>query len=67
VLPKYEELPPRLLRAAFIGWCSSFVSDVCSNSIRVVKTAKQTSTVAVTYTEVVKVGEQRVDAASATM
>jgi len=55
-LPKYgtDELAKRLLRSAFIGWCSSFVSDCCSNSIRVIKTAKQTSTVSVTYTEVVK-------------
>eukprot|EP00798_Chlamydomonas_sp_ICE-L_P030089 gene30089-35051_t len=54
MLPKYDELKPRLLRSAFIGWCSSFVSDCCSNSIRVVKTAKQTSTVSVTYTQIVK-------------
>jgi len=53
-LPKYEELQPRLLRAAFIGFCSSFVSDCCSNSIRVIKTAKQTATLPVTYTEVVQ-------------
>lgn len=57
-LPNYDELPKRLLRSAFIGFCSSFVSDCCSNSIRVVKTAKQTSTVPVTYTEVVKVRAQ---------
>lgn len=54
-LPKYDELKPKLLRAAFIGFCSSFVSDCCSNSIRVLKTAKQTSTVPVGYIEIAKV------------
>ncbi|KXZ41947.1 hypothetical protein GPECTOR_237g559 [Gonium pectorale] len=55
ILPRYEDdLPKKLLRSAFIGFCSSFVSDCCSNSIRVIKTTKQTATVPVTYTEVVK-------------
>ncbi|KAG2439014.1 hypothetical protein HYH02_006542 [Chlamydomonas schloesseri] len=54
-LPRYEDdLPKKLLRSAFIGFCSSFVSDCCSNSIRVIKTAKQTATVPMTYAEVVK-------------
>ncbi len=55
VLPKYDELHKRLLRSALMGWCSSFVSDICSNSIRVIKTSKQTSTVPITYTQIVKV------------
>jgi hypothetical protein len=54
MLPQYDDLPKRLSRSAFIGFCSSFVSDCCSNSIRVLKTAKQTSTVPVTYQEIVK-------------
>eukprot|EP00310_Coccolithus_braarudii_P000363 CAMPEP_0183382576 /NCGR_PEP_ID=MMETSP0164_2-20130417/127014_1 /TAXON_ID=221442 /ORGANISM="Coccolithus pelagicus ssp braarudi, Strain PLY182g" /LENGTH=305 /DNA_ID=CAMNT_0025560199 /DNA_START=29 /DNA_END=946 /DNA_ORIENTATION=+ len=37
------------LRTALIGLASSFNSDVVSNSMRVVKTAKQTSEVAITY------------------
>jgi hypothetical protein len=49
-----DELPKRLLRSAFIGFCSSFLSDVCSNSIRVIKTSKQSSTVPVTYLTVAK-------------
>lgn len=56
-LPQYKadhEKPLRLLRSAFIGFCASLVSDCCSNSIRVVKTAKQTVTTPMTYTEVVK-------------
>lgn len=36
-------------RAALLGICASTVSDCCSNSIRVVKTAKQTSPDNVTY------------------
>jgi hypothetical protein len=55
MLPKYDDLPKRLLRSAFMGWCSSFVSDICSNSIRVIKTSKQTSTVPITYAQIVKV------------
>lgn len=56
VLPKfgYDELPKRLLRSAFMGWSASFISDCCSNSIRVVKTSKQSSTVPVTYAEIIK-------------
>ena len=44
----------RLSRAAFIGFCASFVSDCCSNSIRVIKTAKQTVTTPMSYGEVIK-------------
>lgn len=54
LLPKYDELTKRLLRSAFMGWCCSFVSDICSNSIRVIKTSKQSSTVPITYSQVVK-------------
>ena len=54
-LPQYDELPKRLLRSAVIGFSASAVSDTCSNSIRVVKTSKQASTVKVTYPEVVRV------------
>jgi hypothetical protein len=45
--------------SAFIGFCSSFVSDCCSNSIRVIKTAKQAATTPVTYVEVVKASGER--------
>ena len=37
------------VRRALIGLCSSFVSDVVSNGMRVVKTAKQTSPVPISY------------------
>eukprot|EP01046_Picozoa_sp_COSAG06_P009752 COSAG06_NODE_515_length_14818_cov_1329.391263_11_plen_231_part_00 len=42
----------KLTRNAVIGFCSSFVSDCVSNSIRVITTAKQTSTVTVGYLQV---------------
>uniref|UniRef100_A0A7S1LE74 Mitochondrial carrier protein n=1 Tax=Neobodo designis TaxID=312471 RepID=A0A7S1LE74_NEODS len=53
-LAKPETLPQKLMRAAFMGWCSSFVSDCCSNSIRVVKTVRQTSAETMSYPQVVK-------------
>ncbi|KAI7843418.1 hypothetical protein COHA_002896 [Chlorella ohadii] len=53
-LPQYSELPKRLLRSAFIGFCASAVSDTCSNSIRVVKTTKQAATDPISYTQAVK-------------
>ncbi|WPT11624.1 hypothetical protein PSENEW3n2_00005124 [Picochlorum sp. SENEW3] len=53
-LPIYEELPKKLMRAAFIGFCASAISDTVSNSIRVVKTTKQTATTPMTYPEVVR-------------
>lgn len=53
-LPVYEELPKKLTRAAFIGFCASAISDTVSNSIRVIKTTKQTATTPMTYPQVVK-------------
>mmetsp|Transcript_22390 Transcript_22390/g.34506 ORF Transcript_22390/g.34506 Transcript_22390/m.34506 type:complete len:301 (+) Transcript_22390:183-1085(+) len=41
----------RHIRRACIGFCSSLVSDVCSNGIRVVKTCKQTSLNPIGYIE----------------
>jgi hypothetical protein len=43
-LPTYDRktnLPMFLARNAAIGFCSSAISDTCSNSIRVIKTTKQ--------------------------
>lgn len=42
-LPQYNERAKKLLRQAAIGFTSSFISDIVSNSLRVVKTTKQTS------------------------
>ena len=41
-------------RNAVIGFCSSAISDTCSNSIRVIKTTTQTSTVPIGYLEALK-------------
>lgn len=41
-VPKYDGVKG-LARNAFIGMCASFVSDCISNSLRVLKTVKQTS------------------------
>ena len=54
-LPVYDELHKKLMRAAFIGFCASAISDTVSNSIRVVKTTKQTATTPMTYPQVVRV------------
>merc|ERR1719410_2044772 len=44
-----NSLLQKLSRRALMGFCASVVSDTCSNSIRVVKTFKQTSTVPISY------------------
>jgi hypothetical protein len=41
-IPKYEDKIKILSRNAFIGFCSSITSDTISNSLRVLKTSKQT-------------------------
>jgi len=43
-----------LLRAAFIGFCASVVSDTISNSLRVVKTYRQVHDTRISYTESAK-------------
>jgi hypothetical protein len=47
--PSKDKVLANMLRRALIGLCSSAVSDVVSNSIRVVKTKKQTAKEALTY------------------
>jgi len=54
VLPKSDVLYLKLLRQAALGISASFISDLLSNSIRVVKTTKQTSKEALTYLETIK-------------
>jgi hypothetical protein len=53
-LPQYDELPKRLLRSAVIGFAASATSDTCSNSIRVIKTTKQTHKETVTYPQALR-------------
>ena len=53
-LPKYEETHKKLLRSAFIGFNSAVISDCCSNSLRVIKTVKQTSKTTKNYNEIIQ-------------
>lgn len=48
-VPAMPDAPYRQIRSALIGFCCSFTSDCVSNSVRVVKTAKQTSRTPVSY------------------
>ena len=45
------ELVPKLVRAAALGLGASCVSDCCSNSIRVIKTTKQTAPERISYAD----------------
>lgn len=54
MLPKFEFEHGKYVRNALIGFCSSVVSDSISNSLRVVKTTKQTSIDPVTYPQAVR-------------
>eukprot|EP00096_Caligus_rogercresseyi_P016233 TRINITY_DN8825_c0_g1_i1.p1 TRINITY_DN8825_c0_g1~~TRINITY_DN8825_c0_g1_i1.p1 ORF type:complete len:276 (-),score=50.05 TRINITY_DN8825_c0_g1_i1:369-1196(-) len=53
-LPKPEHTYQKLGRNAFIGFVSSVVSDSVSNSLRVIKTTRQTFPSVISYTDVVK-------------
>lgn len=53
-LPKYEETHKKLLRNVFIGFNSAVISDCCSNSLRVIKTVKQTNSKKIAYSDTVK-------------
>lgn len=53
-IPEYEGKVATLGRNAVMGFCASVVSDTTSNSIRVVKTYRQTSQEAITYLQCAK-------------
>lgn len=53
-IPKQDTQVAELGRRALIGFCSSAVSDTCSNSIRVVKVYKQSHPEQLSYPQVVK-------------
>ena len=50
----YDNKKKQLLRNAFIGFMASMVSDTCSNSIRVIKTTRQTVGTEMDYTKIIK-------------
>jgi hypothetical protein len=52
--PTRQQIGWWLLRAAFIGFCASVVSDTISNSLRVVKTYRQVNDKRISYTEAAK-------------
>jgi hypothetical protein len=54
LLPEAEGTWSKFGRNALIGFCSSVVSDTCSNSIRVVKTTRQTAAEPMSYPETVR-------------
>merc|ERR1719343_1393746 len=53
-IPEQDEPLKELGRRAILGFCSSAVSDTCSNSIRVLKVYKQSHPENLSYPEVLK-------------
>jgi Mitochondrial carrier protein len=53
-IPKQDTQLKELGRRAILGFCSSAVSDTCSNSIRVIKVYKQSHPDQLSYPEVVR-------------
>lgn len=43
-LPRTDDFKMKLLRSAFIGFCASAASDCISNSVRVIKVSRTTTT-----------------------
>lgn len=54
IMPQYEETHKSLGRSAFIGFCSSVVSDCISNPLRVIKTVRQTNASTISYYHTVR-------------
>ena len=52
-LPKYDNNYKKFLRNAFIGFNSAVISDCFSNSLRVIKTVKQTNNKVISYKDTV--------------
>lgn len=53
-LPEFEMPYGKYVRNAFIGFCSAAVSDSCSNSLRVLKTTRQTALEPISYVDSAK-------------
>jgi len=53
-IPEKQSLLGNLSKNAFIGFSASAISDTCSNSIRVIKTYKQTHIEKISYSTVIK-------------
>ena len=52
-IPEYNDRLKTLFRNGFIGFNSAVISDCCSNSLRVIKTTKQTNKTNISYKETV--------------
>lgn len=53
-LPQFDMPYGKYVRNAFIGFCSAAVSDTCSNSLRVLKTTRQTAIEPISYMDSAK-------------
>lgn len=53
-LPKYDNGIQKFLRNGFIGFSAAVLSDCCSNSLRVIKTTKQTNKNTISYLDTTK-------------
>lgn len=53
-IPQFDFMYGKYARNALIGFCSSVVSDTCSNSIRVLKTTRQTAVIPMTYPQALR-------------
>jgi hypothetical protein len=53
-LPNYDSGIKKFLRNGFIGFNAAVISDCCSNSLRVIKTTKQTSKNTISYIDTTK-------------
>ncbi|CEO95248.1 hypothetical protein PBRA_004014 [Plasmodiophora brassicae] len=54
-LPKSTNFQEKVIRSAAMGFCSSIVSDTVSNSVRVIKTTKQTFETPISYYDAARV------------
>jgi hypothetical protein len=53
-IQKTDNKLKNLGRSAIIGFCSSSISDICSNSLKVIKTNRQTSKDTITYQKLIR-------------
>jgi len=53
-VPQASSGVTKQIRSASLGFCSALVSDIVSNSVRVVKTAKQTGHHSASYSDVIR-------------
>ena len=52
-IPKYDDIVKKIVRNGLIGFNAAVISDCCSNSLRVIKTTKQTHKDNISYKEAI--------------